>query len=66
MSEQPCDQPQPQPLRDADMRGCRMIAGEPLPLRRGMYCGAKARRPGESWCSEHWRVVYRGQGHGMG
>jgi|SRR6516162_3365402 len=44
-------------LTDADFLGCRWIQGDPIPLRRGMFCGS-AVEAGESWCGEHRRVVF--------
>jgi hypothetical protein len=51
--------PDPQPgLTEADLQGCRFVAGEPTPLRRGMFCCAKT-LPGESWCARHRRIVWQ-------
>ena len=51
-------EPQPAVMTDADHTGCRYIAGEPTPLRRGMfYCDKTL--PGESWCARHRRVVWQ-------
>ena len=44
-------------LTDAAFLGCRWIQGDPIPLRRGMFCGS-AVEAGESWCGEHRRVVF--------
>lgn len=51
--------PEPAGLSDADCRGCRFIAGEPLPIRSGMYCGRPVCEPGGSWCSRHRGLVWR-------
>ena len=47
----------PATLRVQDLYGCRWIAGEPWPIRRGMWCG-KPTRAGTSWCDEHHRVAF--------
>jgi hypothetical protein len=48
----------PQPgLRDADLRGCRWIEGEPTPLRPGMFCCARC-LPGSPWCAKHRKIVW--------
>ena len=49
---------QPQQLQDADFHGCRYIEGQPTPLRRGLFCGAR-RVPGSSWCAAHHKIVSR-------
>jgi hypothetical protein len=51
-------EPAPAELMEADMRGCRFIAGEATPLRTGMFCGAPT-APGSAWCRAHHGVVWR-------
>ena len=46
----------PAELSEADFRGCRWIENEPVPLRRGMFCGAPTFRG--SWCARHHKVVW--------
>jgi hypothetical protein len=48
----------PGELTDADFQGCRWIAGEPSPLKPGMFCCAPTLRPGGSWCAKHRKIVW--------
>jgi hypothetical protein len=45
-----------------DLRGCRFIAGEPLPIRAGMWCCAQL-KPDSSFCPEHHAVVWGGRAY---
>jgi hypothetical protein len=45
------------PLTASDMRGCRFITGDPLPLRAGMFCCGPVASPGSAWCAEHRQIV---------
>ena len=52
------DLPKPQPgLSETDLKGCRRIAGNPVPLHPGLFCG-RPTAPGSSWCPEHHRVAF--------
>lgn len=44
-------------LPDDIFDGCRYIAGEPTPIRPGMYCGAPTPL-GSAWCEHHRSIVY--------
>ena len=55
----------PSPLGDAGFRGCRWIEGDPMPLRRGMFCGLPVVAD-ESWCAEHRDIVFGGSPEGRG
>ncbi len=44
--------PAPKRMRSEDFEGCRWIEGDPLPLRRGMFCG-RPRELGSSYCPYH-------------
>jgi hypothetical protein len=45
-------------LRESDLRGCRWIEGEPVPLRPGMFC-CEPCLPGSPWCAKHRKIVWR-------
>ena len=47
----------PPPLTDVDFTGCRFIAGDPLPIRPGLFCG-RVVVPGASYCAEHMARIY--------
>jgi hypothetical protein len=50
--------PDPQPvLSEEDYRGCRWIAGEPTPIRSGIFC-CRPTRAGSCWCPEHYRIAF--------
>jgi hypothetical protein len=52
-------QPKAADLSEADLRGCRWVENDPLPLRAGMFCCRSVSEPGGSWCLGHRERVWR-------
>jgi hypothetical protein len=47
----------PTALSEADFRGCRFIAGDPSPIRSGLWC-CQPTAPGSSYCPRHRAIAW--------